>query len=150
VIYAKPVTKVFTAPRNAQPPHRHRNTIDTTHTCTTRVSLAVKPYIALHLIKCTRAGIGTYCTHIGTRLAQAHDSVVKDHRKVHPYLIVNSQSINQSNPHKAAHGHKATHGPGEAHPSATSRVANPASRSDAGRRKCGAPAPVTCYLFCLG
>ena len=42
------------------------------------------------------------------------------------------KSINQSNPHKAAHGHKATHGPGDAHPSATSRVANPASRIDAG------------------
>ena len=37
-----------------------------------------------------------------------------------------NQSINQSNPHKAAHGLKAKHGPGEAHPSATSRVANPA------------------------
>jgi len=45
-----------------------------------------------------------------------------------------NQSINQSksNPHEAAHGHKATHGPGEAHLSAISRVANPASRSDAG------------------
>jgi len=34
---------------------------------------------------------------------------------VHSLCLV-SQSINQPNPHKAAHGHKATHGPGEAHP----------------------------------
>jgi len=43
-----------------------------------------------------------------------------------------NQSLNQSNPNKAAHGHNATHGPGDAHSRATSRVANPASQSDAG------------------
>jgi len=47
------------------------------------------------------------------------------------------QSINQ-NPHKATHGHKVTHGQGEADLSATSRIANPASRSDA---RLGAESP---------
>jgi len=57
-------------------------------------------------------------------------------------------SINQSNPHnKAAHGHKATHGPGEANPSATSRVANPASRSDAASVRVGAYIYVYEYIW---
>jgi len=48
-----------------------------------------------------------------------------------------NQSINQ-NPHKATHGHRAKHGPGEADPSATTRVANPAfAPSLGGRRAAG-------------
>jgi len=73
------------------------------------------------------------CKLFETReLREKHVRVRDVHEWTRTRVESGDQSINQSNPHKAAHGHKATHGPGEAYPSATSRVANPASRSDAG------------------